>query len=679
MQKKAPLIAPYTSSDIAELTQSLLRQHLKDQWGEDGGEVGKALTHIFAHYCGLVVDRINRAPEKNFLAFLDLLGNSLVPPRPAEVPVTFLPHAKLEDGINIPSGTRIQAEPADGASEPVIFETTRDLWVSVLMLSQFVKQTELTREKTIFDEDFDNATQLAKSIFDEQNTKYIITLVSPNKKKSPIGQPVTLFFYIDNPVYDPKENNLKEKPVHPLKWKYALINDEDWDDLQVEDETQSNVKVWEDLLVEDETQSLTQTGAVTFLVPEGFVNRIKISIELPAKEKIYDPSPVLQWVAVNTVNTEQAVTIRDEVLASSNGGPGQNYFTARKPVLDGVKLQVMERPITRIDASSGQAVQTEWIYWEEVSDFYGSKATDRHFVLNHTTGEVRFGDGQNGMIPPPGTRNLRMKTYRAGGGQIGNVPADSMKTLVAGAKGIDKVVNLVAATGGAEAETYDAVLDRAPKALRHRGRAVTYADYEDLAQLASTEVARALCVPLLDLSSEPYGVIDHSKIVEDDKFDGAGKVSLIIVPHSDALKPLPSQILMQQVENYLHNKKPATSSLVVVGPLYLTVKIIIDIELESLRLATTIKRQLEEKLAAFLHPLTGRDGNGWPFGRKPNKSDIYRLVKSISGIKYTKKLKIEFSTDSRDDLTTQIEQTYRFLVCSGEHEITPYFNGNEVP
>lgn len=659
MQKKAPLIAPYTSSDIAELTQSLLRQHLKDQWKADGGEVGKALTHIFAHYCGLVVDRINRAPEKNFLAFLDLLGNSLVPPRPAEVPVTFLPHAKLEDGINIPSGTRIQAQPADGASEPVIFETTRDLWVSVLMLSQFVKQTELTREKTIFDEEFVNATQLAKSIFDEQNTKYIITLVSPNKKKSSVGQPVTLFFYIDNPVYDPKKNSLKEKSVHSLTWKYALIDNENWDDL----------------LVEDETQSLTQTGTVTFLLPEGFVNWIKIGIELPAKEKTYDPSPVLQWVAINTVNTVQAVTIRDEVLGSGNGGSGQNYFTARKPVLDGVKLQVMERPVTRIDASSGRAVQTEWIDWEEVSDFYDSKTTDRHFVLNHTTGEVRFGDGQNGMIPPPGTRNLRMKTYRAGGGQIGNVPADSMKTLVAGAKGIDKVVNLVAATGGAEAETYDALLDRAPKALRHRGRAVTYTDYEDLAQLASTEVARALCVPLLDLSSEPYSVIDHSKIVEDVKFDGAGKVSLIVVPHSDALKPLPSQILMQQVENYLHNKKAATSSLVVVGPLYLTVQIIIDIELESLRLATTVNRQLEEKLTAFLHPLTGRDGKGWPFGRKPNKSDIYRLVKSISGIKFVKKLSI----DSGGDLT-QVEQTNRFLICSAdEHEINLYFNGYKVP
>ena len=50
---------------------------------------------------------------------------------------------------------------------------------------------------------------------------------------------------------------------------------------------------------------------------------------------------------------------------------------------------------------------------------------DRHYVLNRTTGEVRFGDGRNGAIPianvaNPGA-NVVARRYRYGGGTHGNV------------------------------------------------------------------------------------------------------------------------------------------------------------------------------------------------------------------------------------------------------------------
>ena len=91
-QMPRPLIDKRTPAEIAEQTRELLRDNLQDYgWNEqsDGGEAGRALVGVFAHYCGLVIERINRAPEKNFLAFLDLLGNSLTPPRPAQAPLSF--------------------------------------------------------------------------------------------------------------------------------------------------------------------------------------------------------------------------------------------------------------------------------------------------------------------------------------------------------------------------------------------------------------------------------------------------------------------------------------------------------------------------------------------------------------------------------------------------------------
>ena len=54
--------------------------------------------------------------------------------------------------------------------------------------------------------------------------------------------------------------------------------------------------------------------------------------------------------------------------------------------------------------------------------------------------------------------------------------------------------NLEPARGGVDAETLASLRQRGPRAIRHHDRAVTIEDYEDLAMLASPEVARAKCV-----------------------------------------------------------------------------------------------------------------------------------------------------------------------------------------
>ena len=52
-----------------------------------------------------------------------------------------------------------------------------------------------------------------------------------------------------------------------------------------------------------------------------------------------------------------------------------------------------------IDQGSGAEL------WTRVDDFFGSSPTDRHYVLDRTTGEIRFGDGRNGSIPVANAAN----------------------------------------------------------------------------------------------------------------------------------------------------------------------------------------------------------------------------------------------------------------------------------
>lgn len=77
---------------------------------------------------------------------------------------------------------------------------------------------------------------------------------------------------------------------------------------------------------------------------------------------------------------------------------------------------------------------------------------------------VRFGDGTFGRPPVPGT-TFRAR-YLAGGGDIGNVAADTIVAVTPGdpANGfVWRCTNPFAATGGADAETHAQIRDRAPR------------------------------------------------------------------------------------------------------------------------------------------------------------------------------------------------------------------------
>lgn len=662
MAVKAPLIDSRSTADIAEQIRRLLCIYLRNSpynWKpeDNGGEIGRALTEICAHYCGLVVDRINRAPENNLLAFLDLLGNTLVPPVPAQVPVTFFLDTRATEGINIPAGTRMLAEPGKGSNDPVPFETSRDLWLTTFKLIGLRRKigsnvSDLSRL-------INNPAETAEEIFEKEGVTYVFEFALPMEGKLPVNRPVTLFFSIGNPVYDPALPKYAPDLIQPLFWEYSVKN-----------------QSWESLLVEDETLSLTRTGCIEFLVPNDFAppgdkETYQIRVSLKTGVHPYTPPPKLQWVALNTVNAEQVITVREEILGSSNGNPNQTYSIFRKPVLAGQQLQILERTPVLNSTINQQPLQDNWVNWIEVTDFYKSSGNDRHYLLDRNTGEVRFGDGINGMIPPPGIQNIRMQHYRSGGGGNGNVPAGSIKTLVTSTNKIEKITNLIAASGGAEKERYESLIERAPKILRHRDRIVTVEDYEDYAKLASPEVARALCVPLIDLATEPSKVIDSL----DDEERGRGKVSVIIVPQTFEKQPLPSQVLLAHVERKLQEKSLAGIQLSVVGPLYLGVTITLSLTLESMRFDDRVKRELDSKLVAFLHPLTGRDGKGWPFGRKPHESDIYRLLNEISGIDHVNSLQIDFTADKpptgcgNGNAVDCIERSGRFLIFYGGHTV----------
>jgi hypothetical protein len=418
-----------------------------------------------------------------------------------------------------------------------------------------------------------------------------------------------------------------------------------------------NGQSWARLLVSDGTNRLTQPGVVEFLGPADIALSERFGIEgywIRALFEAGDDQPVqMRALLPNTTFAVHAITLRNEVLGSSDASVNQQMKTARNPVLTGPQLDVRESDATSADA---------WIRWTEMPDFHASGAQDRHYVLDPMSGRVSFGDGVQGRIPPRGIGNVRMTRYQTGGGSIGNRAAGTIVQLKTTVPYIEKVMNLEPARGGMEAESNTSLVSRAPRMIRHGGRAVAFQDFEDLARNASPEVARSKSVPLRRLSVDPLG---NSQV--------PGVLSVIVVPQSSEAKPLPSSGLMTEVADYLRSLATPTLELVVVGPLYVRVDVTIEVSLTSLEGATDVEQAVLTALRSFLHPLTGgRDGTGWDFGREPHTSDLHALVSDVPGVDHIRTLGIEQVEEPKDALLTG-----RFLVYSGQHRITLTFPGAE--
>ena len=95
----------------------------------DPEDLADVLIHLFARMAVHVIERINRIPEKGFLAFLDLIGTQPLPPSPARVPLTFFPTPGRAGEVVVPSRTLV-AGPAGAGGEEVVFETEEDLLVT---------------------------------------------------------------------------------------------------------------------------------------------------------------------------------------------------------------------------------------------------------------------------------------------------------------------------------------------------------------------------------------------------------------------------------------------------------------------------------------------------------------------------------------------------------------------
>ncbi|MBW7885115.1 MAG: putative baseplate assembly protein, partial [Caldilineaceae bacterium] len=89
------------------------------------GDPGLVLLELFAYLTETMIFRLNRLPQKAYLAFLNLLGVSLLPPAAASTRLVFRRERAAEHPIEIPRGTRVTTGRTVGAGEPPVFTTAQ--------------------------------------------------------------------------------------------------------------------------------------------------------------------------------------------------------------------------------------------------------------------------------------------------------------------------------------------------------------------------------------------------------------------------------------------------------------------------------------------------------------------------------------------------------------------------
>jgi hypothetical protein len=666
MPLQAPNLDDRTYAQIMAEAKTLIPRYAPEWTDHNESDPGITLIQLFAWMTDMLLYRLNQVPERNYIKFLQLLGIELKPAQPAKAELTFtLVRDDLETVI-VPKGTQVAV--ADGGEdEPLVFETDEALIAlgaklkAIQSFDGFSYSVETTKNE---------ATGQWYHPFGPHAREGSALLLGFDSPVDFTDEQINLTVYVYTEGLKAEgqhcDLDLTQMPVPAtLVWEY-------WDR-----------RHWQALsLDKDETRAFTRSGHIYFRGPGDEMKKDRLGnvdedlywVRCRLERSTYEMAPRLEMILTNTVRATQALTVRDEVVGGSDGRPSQTFRLASAPVVvrdqpeevtgaDEIKVKVTS---LRLEVDEGHGFKV----WQQRPDFYASEPDDPHYVLNRTTGEIRFGDGQHGRIPVANpanpNANVVAREYRYGGGKRGNVGAETITELQTYAESVESVTNKRPAFGGSDEEPLEEAKLRAPREIKSKERAVTAEDFQLLAlETPGVRVRRAKALPLV-----------HPKFPD---AQIPGVVTVVVVPESDAPNPMPSEATLATVCAHLNKHRLLTSEVYVVAPTYHEVRIEADIAARPEADLAEVKRGVEDRLTQYFHPLKGgEEGTGWEFGHDIFYSEVYRVVLQTPGVdRIEENQLIIWLDDERQPFCRDVSIEPGELVYSDGHDIRVAYSMRE--
>ena len=135
---KRELPVPLDSRDAPQLAAALLARApgFLAAWRPGTGP-DRTLPWIVARYVQAIIQRLNQAPEKHKLAFLELCGIRLIPAQSSRAPMVFQLADNAADA-RVPASTRLMAQPPPERNEQIFFETERATGLASAKIKEIV-------------------------------------------------------------------------------------------------------------------------------------------------------------------------------------------------------------------------------------------------------------------------------------------------------------------------------------------------------------------------------------------------------------------------------------------------------------------------------------------------------------------------------------------------------------
>lgn len=648
--------------DLVEELLARVPAHTPEWVPAQVGDPGRTLVELFAWLADTVLYRANLIPERQRLAFLQLLGMPLNPARAAHGIVSLsLDEKKPVSGVALAGGARLPG--------PVSFETLSEVSVLPVTGECYYKRALSSAEKTELADVIEGLRQFHQVEGDVD--AYVTTPVFGDGMASREGLDVVqqtadrslwiALYAADAADVATVKSALagagEGRQILNVGIAPAIVLPDSFDEIRRPGRLDhswwiSTADLLDDTPVYnplrrllDTTSEYTRRGIERLVLPgdiadfgvlEGDarkeanagvgerpprlddpdrLSRLVAWLCLRAGEKL--ASLPLSWVGINAVEIDQRQTVRDRIIGHSDGSADQTMQLALASVEpSGFELQVEE---------SGLG----YVSWQAIDDIALAGRDDGVFVLDSEAGTVRFGDGIHGRIPEAG-RRIRVAQMRAGGGVAGNLAAGTLKAIEA--KGLDgsvitrklKVIQGINSDGGVDAENLDAAELRIPARLRHRNRAVTEADYRALvAEAPGVNIGRVEVLPRF--------------MPRQRRFNVPGVVSVMVLPQKamlEAPNPRPDQPTIQKVHGHLSSRRPLATELYVIGCEYIPVALSVGITVRAGFGHDQVNYDVRQAVQQYLWPLPphGPGGEGWPLGRSVKDRELEVIVAQVKGV-----------------------------------------------
>ncbi|MCD9898978.1 putative baseplate assembly protein [Streptomyces sp. MT29] len=618
-------------------------QQRSPEWTDHNvSDPGVTLIETFAYMVDQLLYRLNRVPDKNYAAFLDLLGVTLFPPTVARAEVDFWLSAPQPETVHLSAGTEVATARGE-AEEPVVFTTSEDLPIVPSELVRLV-----TAPKSGDQTDRTGPLGAGKDI----------PCFSPRPEPGDallFGLPAAVPRCIVAVRLDSRVEGVGVDPRQPpLVW-------EAWDGAR-----------WVECATgDDSTGGLNRPGEIIVFVPAGHTASVVAGTRAgwlrcrvtPAEpgQPFYSESPTIREAEIFTVGgtaaVEHAETVLDVPLGVSEGVAGQRFSVSRVPLLmDG------EPPVVQVSTAEG------WQVWTPVEHFGASAPGDRHVRIDAVSGEfafppeVREEDGTMlayGAVPEKGAQ-LRVPRYRTGGGSAGNVARGAISVLRSSVPYVAGVGNREAANGGVDGETVENAKVRAPNILRVQERAVTARDHEVIAREAAPSLRRVRCLPAVAGEGGAVRVL----VVPDAVPDEGG--------HLRFEQLIPSDQVLAAVAERLDERRLVGTRLVVEPPAYQGVTVVARL-VAAPGDVDRVRAEALEALFRHIDPLRGgADGTGWPFGRPVQYGEVFAVLQGVRGAGLVEEVRL-FPADPisgrRGGAVDRVDVAPGALVFSHQHQV----------